>query len=205
MIPKLLHCAALCALALSAIPASSAENWPQWRGPRMDGTSRETDLPAYWSGASNVLWKTEVPGLGHASPIVWDDEIFTVTCEPDKESRLLLCFDARSGKLQWQTEVLHSMLEAKHGLNSHASSTPATDGRLVFTAFLDRDEMVVSAHDFKGRQHWQVRPGVFSSRHGFCSSPILFKDKVILNGDHSAMDSGRAEANGGNAAGADFH
>jgi outer membrane protein assembly factor BamB len=44
--------------------------------------------------------------------------------------------------------------------------------------------MVAAAYDFDGRQRWLVRPGKFSSMHGFCSSPILYKDKVILNGDH---------------------
>ena len=44
--------------------------------------------------------------------------------------------------------------------------------------------MVVAAYDFQGNQRWIVRPGVFASVHGFCSSPVLYKDKVILNGDH---------------------
>jgi outer membrane protein assembly factor BamB len=180
-IPRLLTLIASLALAGTG---GSAENWLQWRGPRMDGTSQEKNVPVQWGATSNILWKTAVPGLGHASPIVWGDRIFTVTCEPEKESRALLCFDANTGVLRWQTVVMSSMLEAKHGLNSHASSTPATDGQLVFSAFLDRSDMVVSAHDFAGRQRWQVRPGIFSSKHGFCSSPIVFKDKVILNGDH---------------------
>jgi outer membrane protein assembly factor BamB len=84
----------------------------------------------------------------------------------------------------WQKTVLKAPLEAKHSLNSHASSTPATDGKLVFVAFLDVNKMLVAAYDFAGNQKWLVRPGVFSSRHGFCSSPILFQDKVIVNGDH---------------------
>jgi outer membrane protein assembly factor BamB len=75
-------------------------------------------------------------------------------------------------------------MEKKHSLNSHASSTPATDGKLVYVAFLDRNEMVVAGYDFAGNQKWLVRPGTFSSMHGFCSSPILYKDLVIVNGDH---------------------
>jgi outer membrane protein assembly factor BamB len=110
--------------------------------------------------------------------------VFTVTCLPDTQARALLCVDADTGKLLWQSPVLTAPLEAKHTLNSHASSTPATDGKLVFTAFLDQRDLVVSAHDFSGRQQWQMRPGTFSSRHGFCSSPILHADKVIVNGDH---------------------
>jgi len=42
----------------------------------------------------------------------------------------------------------------------------------------------VAAYDFSGKQKWMVRPGIFSSRHGFCSSPVIWKDKLIVNGDH---------------------
>lgn len=161
-----------------------AENWPQWRGPRLDGTSAETSVPVHWSGTSNVLWKTSLPGLGHASPIVFGDKVFTVSAVADTEDRLLLCLDAASGKILWQQPVLKALMEAKHPLNSHASSTPATDGERVFVAFLDVNKMFVAAYDFSGKQLWEVRPGPFASKHGFCSSPILFKDKVIVNGDH---------------------
>jgi outer membrane protein assembly factor BamB len=161
-----------------------AENWPAWRGPRLDGTSLEKKAPLHWSGTSNVVWKTEIPGNGHASPIVWEDRVFTVAVAPTEEARVLLCLDRDTGKRLWQTTVLRSPLERKHALNSHASSTPATDGSQIYVAFLDRQEMIVAAYDFEGRQKWLVRPGVFSSMHGFCSSPILFEDKVIVNGDH---------------------
>jgi outer membrane protein assembly factor BamB len=164
--------------------ALTAENWPCWRGPRLDGTSAEKNVPIHWSDSSNVVWKTPLPGLGHASPIIWKDRVFTVTSIAEKQARDLLCFDARSGRVLWQKTAITSPLERKHSLNSHASSTPATDGKLVYVAFLDRNEMVVAAYDFEGAQRWLVRPGAFSSMHGFCSSPILYKDLVIVNGDH---------------------
>ena len=52
---------------------AGAENWPGWRGPRGDGTSVEQDVPIHWDAESNIVWKTTVPGKGHASPIVWGD------------------------------------------------------------------------------------------------------------------------------------
>ncbi|MCB1129200.1 MAG: PQQ-binding-like beta-propeller repeat protein, partial [Verrucomicrobiae bacterium] len=171
-------------LAFATAGLGLAENWPGFRGPRGDGTSLETGVPVHWSASSNLLWKVPVPGLGHASPIVWNDRVFTVSCLPDTEERVLLAFDARSGRPLWQRVVVQAPLERKHPLNSQASSTPATDGDLVYTAFLDGDRMVVSAHDFTGRSRWQVRPGEFHSMHGFCSSPVLFENKVIVNGDH---------------------
>ncbi len=161
-----------------------AENWPQWRGPRLDGTSGEKNIPIHWSTSSNVVWKTELPGLSHASPIIFGDQVFTVSAVPQTEERVLLCLDRTNGNIAWRQRVIKSPLERKHSLNSHASSTPACDGERVFVAFLDRNEMVVAAYDLDGKQQWLVRPGKFSSMHGFCSSPILFKDKVIVNGDH---------------------
>lgn len=161
-----------------------AENWPGWRGPRGDGTSLEQNLPVHWSATSNLLWKTDLPGTGHASPIVWDDLVLTVSAVAETEERRLLCLDRRTGRLIWQQTVLRAPLERKHGLNSHASSTPATDGQRVYSTFLDIDRMLVSAHDLGGKPVWQVHPGPFNSMHGFCSSPVLFQDLVIVNGDH---------------------
>jgi outer membrane protein assembly factor BamB len=174
-----------CCLAWGLATASaSAENWPQWRGPRLDGTSLETNLPRHWNAASNVLWKTPLPGAGHASPVVWEDRVFTVAALPATEERVLLCLEAGTGRLLWQKTVLTGPLEKKHALNSHASSTPATDGQRVFVAFLDRREVLVAAYDLAGAAVWTARPGGFASMHGFCSSPVLYGDCVIVNCDH---------------------
>ena len=163
-----------------------AEDWPGWRGPRGDGSSREANLPVHWSKTENVAWKTPIPGKGHSSPIIWGDRIFLTTClEPDGK-RTLLCLDRRDGKLIWERLVLTAKLEDKHKLNSFASSTPATDGKLVFVPFYDPPRMRVYAYDFDGNLVWEVSPGEFHSRHGFCSSPVLYKDLVILNADQDA-------------------
>jgi len=159
-----------------------AEDWPMWRGPRMDGTSLDVGFPTKVDG--NVTWSVELPGEGHASPIVFGDRVFTVSAVAETEERVLTSVDRATGKILWTKPVLKSPMESKHKLNSHASSTPATDGEKVFTAFLDQTDVVVSAHDFTGNKVWQVRPGKFASKHGFCSSPILFEDKVIVNCDH---------------------
>ncbi|MEZ5384690.1 MAG: PQQ-binding-like beta-propeller repeat protein [Prosthecobacter sp.] len=191
-------------LLLAATAPLSAENWPQWRGPRLDGTSQDSGFPI--SAEDSVTWKTELPGSGHASPIVWNDRLFTVAALPETEERVLLCIDRSSGKLIWQSTVLKAPPEGIHKLNSLASSTPATDGERIYTAFLDNTEteatraanagrvigkgevpkgtVVISAHDLEGKPIWQVRPGLFSSKHGFCSSPVIFEDKVIVNCDH---------------------
>jgi outer membrane protein assembly factor BamB len=97
---------------------------------------------------------------------------------------MLLRIDRKSGRIPWNKDVLKAPLEPIHPLNSYASSTRATDGRLVFVCFLDGANLFVAAYDFEGRLVWERRPGVFSSKHGFCSCPVVYYDRLIVNGDH---------------------
>lgn len=186
------------------VNAAQAENWPGWRGPRGDGTSLEKGLPTTWDAAKgeNLRWKVRIPGEGHSSPTVWEDRLFLATCLPDTQDRVLLCLDRRTGRELWRQAVVRSPLETKHQLNSHASSTPATDGETVFIAFLQVDgstipapnvgaprpvtpgEIVVAAYDLDGKPKWRAQAGKFISAHGFSSNPVLFEDLVIINGDH---------------------
>jgi outer membrane protein assembly factor BamB len=181
--------------------SADVENWPGWRGLRGDGTSRETAVPTVWDGTTGqgIVWKTEIPGSGHSSPIVWQDRVFLATCLDETSERALVCLDRATGNILWQQIVLAAPLEKKHTLNSFASGTPATDGKLVYVTFLEPDfasqkertpgDMVVAAYDFAGRQQWVVRPGRFASTHGYCSSPVLYDSEatgacLIINGDH---------------------
>jgi outer membrane protein assembly factor BamB len=164
----------------------------------------ETGVPTRWNGATreNLAWKVPVPAGGHASPIVWEDRVFLVGCNNDTQERVLACLSRKNGKLLWQQTVIRSPLETKHALNSFASSTPATDGNLVYVSFLEVDghtipapnvsaprpitpgRMVIAAYDLAGNQRWLVKPGEFISAHGYCASPVLYKNLVIMNGDH---------------------
>ena len=131
---------------LSFPRSAVAENWPDWRGPRGDGTSLDKNVPKQWDIA-NAVWKTTVPGVGHASPIVWGDRVFTVTAMPEKLDRMILCFDRATGKILWQQIVAHGPLEKINPQNSYASGTPATDGKRVYVTFRVGDDIVVAAHD----------------------------------------------------------
>jgi len=179
-----------------------AENWPGWRGPRSDGTSLEKNIPTKWSADKNIAWKVAIPGKGHASPTIWDDRIFLVTCLTDQKERVLMCLNRRNGKMLWQRTVLKGPLETIHRLNSRASSTPATDGKLVYVTFLKVDgrtvpapnvgsprpitpgTILVAAYDMSGEKKWMVEVGDFISAHGFNASPVLYRDLLIINGDH---------------------
>ncbi|MDA1163272.1 MAG: PQQ-binding-like beta-propeller repeat protein [Planctomycetota bacterium] len=196
----------LAAVAILTLLTSNtfAENWPGWRGPRGDGTSLEKNVPVAWNGMTgeNVAWKVAISGDGHASPTIWENHIFLVSCLLEEKERALIALDRRTGKQLWKQTVVTSPLESKHSLNSFASSTPATDGKLVYVAFLQVDgstvpapnvgtprpitpgEMVVAAYDFEGNRQWITKPGEFISAHGFCSCPVIFEDLLIVNGDH---------------------
>lgn len=170
-------------LATSAL----AGEWPAWRGPRGDGVSEETNVPVRWSGSENVAWKTAIPGWGHSSPIIWGDRVFVTTYVEQGGRRVLLCLDRLTGKLLWEKTVLTAKPEKKNNLNSYASGTPATDGKRVWVTFLQAPDIVVVCHDMDGNELWRKSPGTFASVHGFCSSPVPYKDTIILNCDQDAV------------------
>lgn len=191
------------ALLVLTAAAVGGENWPGWRGPRGDGTSLDQEVPVHWDAVKgeNLVWKVPLAGTGHAGPMIWDDRIFIVACNEESHERTLTCLDRPTGKTLWQKGVFRGPLESKHALNSFASSTPATDGKLVYVSFLEAEDrtipapnvgtprnitpgkMVVAAYDFDGNQKWLVKPGPFISAHGYCASPVLFENLVIVNGD----------------------
>ena len=189
---------------ISTSHSSSGENWPCWRGPRGDGSVYDRDAPRAWNGTTgkNIVWQKPLNGVGHSSPIIWDHRIFLTSCDEDSTERHLICLNRDDGSESWRTTVFDGQLESIHALNSRASSTPATDGKLVFVAFMQPDgrtviapnvgsereitagQMTVAAYNLDGEQQWSVKPGDFVSAHGFCSCPVLFDDMVIVNGDH---------------------
>ena len=174
---------ALILLFVNPVSLTRAQNWPGWRGPNGDGTSAEINLPTKWDSVTNVVWKSSVPGKGYSSPVIWNDKLFITTAMQETQEKILLCYDNKNGKLLWRKTVIKSPFEGKHDNNSHASGTPSTDGLKVFVSFLDGKDVVVAAYDFTGKQLWLQRPGTFSSPHGYSCSPVLFEDKVIINGD----------------------
>ena len=95
-----------------------------------------------------------------------------------------MCVDRTSGKILWQETVAQGPLEKIHKENSYASSTPVTDGKRVFVTFRVGDDIIVAAHELAtGKQLWRVRPGTHTGEWGFSNPPILFKNKVIIDGD----------------------
>jgi outer membrane protein assembly factor BamB len=167
---------------LRPLLAKSAD-WPVWRGSKGDGIVTDAAVPAKWSATENVRWKVAVPGVGHSSPVVSNGRVFLTSFVPESNDRVLLCFDRADGKLRWHKTVLSAAAEKMHKNNTPASSTPAADGAHVWATFLDGEKVAVACHDFAGKQVWSKSFAGFASQHGFCGTPVLFGDLVIVNGD----------------------
>ena len=167
------------ALSICLAAASGwAANWPQWRGPELNGSTSETNLPATWSKTENVLWSAPLPGPSHATPIVWDDSVFVNT--PDADANLLLmCLDRHSGAVRWQKQVAVGNRVA--GRNNMASPSPVTDGNTVWTMFGTGN---LAAFDFSGKQLWArsltKEYGRFILNWIYGSSPLLYKGRLYV-------------------------
>jgi len=170
------------AAGLSAPPASFAENWPCFRGPSRQGVSEAQALPERWTGTENVKWKTTVPGEGHSSPIVWGADVFLTTADDAGRSCRVLCLDAATGAVKWNTEVFTQEAGRKETRNTHATPTPCTDGQRVYAVFGSGG---IAAVDFSGKVRWTFRDFRFYSRHGLGASPVLEDGLLLMPWDGS--------------------
>jgi outer membrane protein assembly factor BamB len=180
-------------LLLVSLPAAAAD-WPQFRGPDGLGVGEDRNLPVTWSSRANVAWKVDLPGAGASSPIVIGDRIFLTYYTGyglpegnagglDDLTRHLVCLDRAGGKVRWQRAVRAVQPESpfqggyitKHG---YASSTPASDGERVYVFF---GKSGVLAFDLDGKQLWQTSVGTGTHGWGSGTSPVLYKDLVIVN------------------------
>ena len=171
---------ALSTLSLLISSTAFAEsNWPRWRGPHQNGHTTETNLPVKWSG-EDVVWKTELPGTGQSSPIIWGDRIF-LTAELGKgQERLVFCVDRNSGKILWQQTAWKGTPEKSHVMNGWASATCVTDGQIV-VAFFGIGGL--HAYSVEGKPLWSHDLGAFEGPWGVAACPVIVDDLVIQNCD----------------------
>jgi outer membrane protein assembly factor BamB len=194
----------LCVILISA-GWIFAEDWPGWRGDGR-GISPEKNLPLKWSETEGVKWKTPIPGAGHSSPIVWGNRVFVTTAvaedpnvetfkggvymggnrnKPDESEYAyrVICLDDDQGNVLWSKAVARqSPKTRRHTKNTYASETPVTDGRYVFASFGSAGLYCI---DFEGNVIWQRDLGLMRRRAGWgtSSSPVLFRNTVIVNCD----------------------
>jgi outer membrane protein assembly factor BamB len=162
---------------------AAASDWPVWRGPKGDGVVVDPSIPLKWSASQNVAWKVPVSGIGHSSPVICAGRVFLTAFDPATKERLLLCYDRKDGTLLWRAAVLTAEAESMHENNSPASATPAADDSHIWVTFQSGSTIVAACYDISGKQIWSNSFAGFASPHGFCGTPVLFEDLVIVNGD----------------------
>ncbi len=166
-------------------PQFAAADWPWWRGAARDNHRPDDQPPTTWDEKSNIVWKQPIAGRAHSSPLILGEHIYLTTAETNLQRQLIVCLDRDTGKKVWDT-VLHEgnfPNEGHHPDNTHASSTPATDGTLIFAAFANGSSVFLDAVDLKGNRAWSRECGPFGKGFGYGSSPALWGPYVYLCDD----------------------
>ena len=173
LLPLLAHAA--------ADPKSSSDAqkfWPQWRGPLSTGAAPLADPPLRWTASENVKWKSELPGLGDSTPIIWADKVFILSAKPSGQKDtgtaekpdepfqfIVTCVDRKTGQTVWQKiareEIPH---EGHQPNNTFASASPVTDGECLVAYFGSRG---LHCYDFAGNLKWSKDFGHMKTRMGF--------------------------------------
>ena len=197
-------------LASGTFDSKTEQNWPGFRGPGAQGVAEGYPTRVDWNAdaaagkLSGVLWRIELPGLGHSSPIVWGDNIFVATAvrlsgkaplrigyygdvkaapDNDEQKWMILCLDKKSGKRRWERAVRTSKpATERHEKSTHANTTLVTDGRRL-VAFFGSEGLY--CFDLKGKLLWSKDLGVINNSWrgigwGYSSSPALYRDRIAL-------------------------
>lgn len=191
---------ALAAAVWASVSGTAAgdDNWPQWRGPALNGTSASRGLPVSWSETENVKWKVKLPSWSGSTPVIWGDRIFVPSPSaagsgPEAKSVRamggtrkkegvdlhLLCLSKKDGSELWRS----TLAGANHhiGYQNMSSPSPVTDGAMVWWL---TGTGVLTALDFSGKVAWrhdlQEKYGKFGLGWGYGSSPLLYEGKVIV-------------------------
>lgn len=177
----------LLAVSLVACAAGSLhgeENWPAWGGPSGTSHTQETGLPLSWSN-DDVLWRVDLKGSGQSTPVVWGNQIFLTAAVDKGRQRVVFAIDRRDGKLLWEHVAWTGEPEESHAMNGWASSTCATNGKVV-VAFFGRGGL--HGYSLDGKPLWSRDLGRFDGPWGTAASPIFYRDTVIQNCDSESKE-----------------
>jgi outer membrane protein assembly factor BamB len=167
-------------VAVAAAATLSAENWPQWRGPALNGVSTEKGLPLKWNEHENIAWKLPMPGRSGSTPIIWGENIFLNVGTADGSGDLeLWALDRNSGRTLWKGHIAGgNHIERKQNMSS---PSPVTDGQTVWVM---TGVGMLKAFDFKGKELWardiQKDYGRFGLNWGYASSPLLHDGQLYV-------------------------
>lgn len=164
------------ALALSS--NAFAENWPQWRGPTLDGICKESKLPTSWSADKNIAWSLPMPGMGGSTPVIWKDKIFLTSV--DGENQVVLCINT-AGKKLWEKKLGEGNAKVRTDEGNGASASCSTDGKYVW-AFVGSGTL--ACMDLDGKEIWskdlQKEYGKFKIQFGIHSTPVLHENSLYM-------------------------
>lgn len=166
----------ICILLLTA--SAGSQEWTRFRGPNGTGISEAKTIPVRWD-QKQVNWNVQLPGVGHSSPVIWGDRLFIQSADPTDATQHILCYNAMTGKQIWQRDF---PLDAYHihTRSSFASVTPTVDASRVYVAWSSTKETTICALNHQGETIWQKDLGSYTSSHGFGTSPVIYKNLVIL-------------------------
>jgi sucrose-6-phosphate hydrolase SacC (GH32 family)/outer membrane protein assembly factor BamB len=165
--------------ASTASPSNARADagWPQFRGPNGQGISPASRIPTRFGPETNVLWKTPVP-TGHSSPIFQGDTLFLTAHEATNKNALItLAVDRGTGRITWQQTVHTETKSGFHDLNNPAASTPAADPKHVYAYF---GTYGLLCYDHAGQRIWERRLDTPKSKYGMATSPVLYRDTLLL-------------------------
>lgn len=182
-----LACVALSATACFFFPASrslAAEpaNWPQFRGPNQDNRADDAKLPVTWGEGDNIAWKTEIPGKGWSSPVIWNDQIWMGSADEDGKKFYAVCVDLASGELLKKVDLFEVAEPAFcHPMNSYASPTPVVEEGRVYVHFGSYGTAAIDTHTFDVL--WKRNDLPCDHYRGPGSSPVVFENLLICTYD----------------------
>ena len=180
-----MYATSLLLLTLVTSGQQAKAHWNQFRGPNGQGVALAGGIPVHFSPETNLLWKTAVPA-SHSSPVIWENHVFLTASEPAHSSELVtLAINRADGKVLWKQVVQAETRVGFHPLNNPASSTPAADDQHVYAYF---GTFGLLCYDHAGTRVWQRRLDTPPSKYGMATSPILYRDTVILvlDGDNGS-------------------
>jgi outer membrane protein assembly factor BamB len=170
--------------SLSAVTATLQADWPQFRGPEGDGRAASTALPLTWGEDRNVAWKTAIHGRGWSSPVVLGNQVWLTTATPDGRGLFAVAVDRLTGKVLHDLKLFEvSTPQYAHPFNSYASPTPVIEPGRVYVTFGSPGTAAIDTKT--GRVAWQRRDLECNHFRGAGSSPILFRNLLIMHFDGS--------------------
>ncbi len=158
---------------------AGANDWPHWRGPFLNGSSDEKDLPGSWTQTENVAWVSPLPGPSAATPVICKGRVFVSSTDSQSDDLLALCFDAKSGRELWRKRLGASSRNVRR--SNMATPSPTTDGERVYFLFGSGE---LSGLDFDGNILWlrniEAKYGNISLKYGYSSSPLVWGGKLYV-------------------------